>query len=68
MLQAENDRINGLLRTKQGEIEDWKGRHNKLEVTINNFTHVEKEKDNLQNKLNDQVRAGQEMSFLLKNM
>lgn len=68
MMQAENDRINGLLRTRQGEIEDWKNRHSKLEVTINNFTHVEKDRENLQNKLNDQVRAGQEMEFTLKSM
>ena len=59
MMQAENDRINGLLRTRQGEIEDWKGRHSKLETTISNFSHIETEKSNLQSKLNDQVKAGQ---------
>lgn len=31
----------------------------KLESTISNFGHVEKEKENLQGKLNDQVRMGQ---------
>ena len=61
MMQAENDRVNGLLRTKQGEIEDLKNKHSKLELTINSFSHVEKEKENLQGKLNDQVRAGQQM-------
>jgi hypothetical protein len=59
MLQAENDRINNILKSKQGEIEDWKGRTNKLEVTIKNFSYVEQEKNNLQSRLNDQVKAGE---------
>ncbi len=30
MMQAENDRINGILKTRLGEIEDWKAKYIKL--------------------------------------
>jgi chromosome segregation ATPase len=40
MLQAENDRINNIMKSKQGEIEEWKGKHGKLELAIRNFSFV----------------------------
>ena len=58
MLQAENDRINNILKSKQAEIEDWKVRHNKLEGKVSNMGFVQQEKANLQSRLNDQVKAG----------
>jgi hypothetical protein len=30
-----------------GEIEDWKGRYNTLQVSVNNFGNLEKDKKNL---------------------
>ena len=30
-LKLENDRINGILKSRLGEIEDWKGRYNQLQ-------------------------------------
>lgn len=54
-----------MLKSKQSEIEEWKNRHNKLESKVSNFAFVEQEKANLQNRLNDQVKAGEEMQFLI---
>ena len=59
MLQAENDRINNILKSKQTEIEEWKGRHNKAEGKLSNMGFLEQEKANLQSRLNDQVKAGE---------
>jgi hypothetical protein len=68
MLQAENDRVNNILKGKQGEIEDWKTRHNKLENSIKNYSYVEQEKNALQGRLNDQVKAGEELQFAVKKL
>jgi predicted nuclease with TOPRIM domain len=46
-LKIENDRINGILKSRLGEIEDWKGRHNVLQATVSNFGNIEKEKQAL---------------------
>ena len=42
MLQAENDRVNKILKSRQAEIEDWKGKTNSLQSRIENFTLVER--------------------------
>ena len=42
MLQAENDRVNKILKSRQAEIEDWKSKTNSLQSRIENFTLVER--------------------------
>lgn len=66
MMQAQNDRINGILKTRLGEIEDWKGKYVKLEGTIANYANVDREKKLLEDKLNNQIKANDEMQFYIK--
>ena len=40
MMQAENDRINGILKSRLAEVEDWKGKYGRLEQQVNNFSDV----------------------------
>ncbi len=56
MMQAENDRINSILKSRLGEIEDWKGKYIKLEGTMANYAAVDREKKVLEDKLNNQIR------------
>jgi hypothetical protein len=44
------------LKSRLGEIEDWKGKYVKLETTISNYTNVDREKKNLEDKLNNQIK------------
>lgn len=59
MLQAENDRINGILKSRLGDIEEWKNKYLRLEKEINNFSEVERMKKVLEDKLNGQVKNNQ---------
>lgn len=56
MMQAENERINGILKSRLGEIEDWKNRYSKMEATVANYSVVDREKKNVQDKLNNQIK------------
>jgi len=47
MMQAENERINGILKSRLGEIEDWKNRYSKMEATVANYSVVDREKKNV---------------------
>ena len=40
MMQAENDRINGILKSRLGDIEEWKNKYMKLEGQVNDFSEV----------------------------
>jgi len=66
MMQAENERINGILKSRLGEIEDWRNRYSKLEITLNNYSNVDREKKNLEDKLNNQLKNNDELQFTLK--
>ena len=59
MLQAENDRINGILKSRLGDIEEWKNKYLRLENEVNNFSEVERMKKLLEDKLNSQVKNNQ---------
>ena len=41
MLNSELDRLNGLLRNKQQEVEDYKTRHSRLEQSIVEYRTIE---------------------------
>lgn len=55
-MQAENDRINGIVKSRLSEIEDWKNKYIKLQGTMSNFENVEREKKILEDKLNNQIK------------
>lgn len=44
MMQAENDRINGILKSRLSDIEEWKGKYMRIEATMGNYTDMEREK------------------------
>ena len=56
MLKAENDRINGILKSRLAEIEEWRSKYTRLEGNLNNLAAVEKDKQNMESKYNEQIR------------
>lgn len=62
-LKIENDRINGILKSRLGEIEDWKNKYNTIQQQITIYINVEKEKKNVEDKLNGYVRNIEELRF-----
>ena len=55
-LAGEIERLNGVLKTRLGEIEDWKNRCSKMEITITNYSVVEGNNKNLQNQVDTQAQ------------
>lgn len=39
-LKIQNDRINGILKSRLGEIEEWKNRYAQMEAKLNEFAYV----------------------------
>jgi hypothetical protein len=68
MAKAENDRINGILKSRVGEIEDWKNKCMKMEGTIANYATIDKEKQKVEDKLNNQIRNNDELQFVIKKL
>jgi hypothetical protein len=46
-MSRENDRLNGVIRTRIGEIENWKSKYTDIEKQISKYIDMEKEKKNL---------------------
>ena len=46
-LKIENDRINGILKSRLSEIEEWKGRCKEFEREMNGYEGLQKEKKSL---------------------
>lgn len=46
-MSRENDRLNGVIRTRIGEIENWKNKYTDIEKQIGKYIDMEKEKKNL---------------------
>lgn len=59
MLTNEVERLNAQLKNRLGEVDDWRGKCSKLEVTINSYVMYERENKDLQDRLNLQMRAGE---------
>lgn len=55
-LKIENDRINGILKSRLGEIQDWKNRCNAVQATANNVVGLEKEKKSLEERCGNQIK------------
>lgn len=47
------------MRTKIAELEEWKNRNNKLEITINSFGNLEQDNNDLQMRLASQIRSAE---------
>jgi chromosome segregation ATPase len=41
MLSQEIERLNSLIKGHRSEIEEWRGRYSKLEITINEYKSLE---------------------------
>ena len=67
-LKIENDRINGILKSRLGEIEDWKSRYSTLEKNFNNYSNVEKEKKVLEDRCNHQIKQNQELKYTISKL
>lgn len=55
-LKIENDRINGILKSRLGEIEDWKNRHNQAQAALSNYGNLEKEKKAVEERCGNQIK------------
>jgi len=56
-LTTEIERLNGVLKTRLGEIDEWRNKVSKHEITIRNYTLVEKDNRDLQDKLQSNARV-----------
>lgn len=56
-LTTEIERLNNVLKSRLAEIDDWRSKVSKLEITIKNYTVVDKENKDLQDKLQSNVRT-----------
>lgn len=55
-LNAENDRLNNALKSRAGEIENWKNKHSDIERQITRYITIEQDKKNLENQLDNHIR------------
>lgn len=55
-LKIENDRINGILKSRLGEIEDWKSKHNQLQMDMEKVGALQQDKKSLEDRIGHQVR------------
>ena len=55
-MKIENDRVSGILKSRLAEIEDWKGKYNRLEGQLSGLDGLKKEKKALEDRCNDYVR------------
>lgn len=68
MLKAENDRINGILKSRLEQIEAWKRKNNELQDGLSRMTLLEKDKKMFEDKFNNQIKNIQELNFAIEQM
>jgi chromosome segregation ATPase len=68
MSKAENDRINGILKSRLEEIEAWKRKNGELEGAIARLGLLEKDKKMFEDKFNHQIKAIEELNFALNQL
>jgi hypothetical protein len=57
MIKAENDRINGILKSRLEEIETWKKKNADLESGLSKMAFMEKDKKMIEDKFNNQLKS-----------
>ena len=57
---AENDRINGILKGRLNDLEEWKGRCQDLERTIDKYIVLEQDKRELERIIDEKNRGLEE--------
>jgi chromosome segregation ATPase len=67
-LKIENDRINGILKSRLSEIEDWKGRYQQVEQQLAQAALLHQEKKALEERCGSQVRQNEELKFQLTRL
>ena len=55
-LNAELERLNGVMKNRLLEAEEWKSKCSRLEVTVSNYQVVEKTNKDLENRLKDNTK------------
>jgi len=55
-LNTENDRLNNALKSRAGEIENWKNKHSDIERQITRYITIEQDKKNLESQLDNHIR------------
>lgn len=60
VLSTEIERLNQVMRGKVAELEEWRNKNSKLEITINSFGNLEEDNNNLQKRLASQTRSIEE--------
>jgi hypothetical protein len=56
------------LKSRLGEIEDWKSRYNSLQVTINNYANIEKDKKVLEDRCGNQIKQNEELKYIVSKL
>lgn len=60
-LNTENDRLNNVLKSRTTEIENWKEKISGIEKQLLMYSGLEKDKKNLQNQLNINIKQINDM-------
>ena len=55
-LNGEIERLNGVMKSRLMEAEEWKSKCSRLEVTINNYQVLEQTNKDLEGRLKDNIR------------
>ncbi len=68
MIKAENDRINGILKSRLEEIEMWKKKNSDLEGGLSRMAFLEKDKKMFEDKFNNQIKNIEELKFTITKL
>lgn len=67
-LNTENDRLNNVLKSRTTEIENWKEKISGIEKQLLMYSGLEKDKKNLQNQLNINIKQINDMQSNIKQL
>lgn len=68
MQRAENERINGIQKSRLAEIEDWKSKYTALQQTVSLFETLEKDKRSIEERFGHKIRENEELNFKINNL
>lgn len=66
--KIENDRINGILKSRMAEIEDWKERTKKLEAALSSYSRLELDKKAADDRHQQQLKQNEEMKYYVSKL
>ena len=68
MVKVENDRINGILKSRLEEIQTWKKKNADLENALSQMNFMAEEKRMLQEKFNNNIKNAEELGFSVNRL